>query len=487
MGAILESEKKQEVKTSSEKVQISSFTGDYEYFLKGYLFRLLGVAKDIDLVHVSQTRGKEYPPVSKKKGRIFFSASKKQYFSIDEKDIPFSDEDSIALASNIIGAFLLCSEYKYSNETEVYNHYRNENAKEQAYKLAIQDGICQWIFGSTPAETRSKFFNLLEKWSVKTYEGKHVTFGFLVNPSSNLPEVLTFEELLSFLSDDSSAVLSDCIHSVLEVDKKCNLVGYHSITEDLITLPSCDLNEKVPVRFIQTVQQFLPDKKGEAGSDKVGVFLLNNGDILLVKNGSTRFVKRNLQWLNLSEHAFANALHTRFDLTVQEESTYNEMLKSVYASVLDVSFSHTGGIIAIVQPGCIDELMKGKILSPFDNLYISEDEAKSLASQLGQSLPSSEKTIRYKLLKQLIAGHNFRTLDRKLRCELIALDGACIIDARQGTIYSFGAIIQNDSGSATGGRSAAAKKLSRYGIAIKISTDGYIDVFVNEELVYSVK
>ena len=78
-------------------------------------------------------------------------------------------------------------------------------------------------------------------------------------------------------------------------------------------------------------------------------------------------------------------------------------------------------------------------------------------------------------------------MDRKLRCELIALDGACIIDARQGTIYSFGAIIQNDSGSATGGRSAAAKKLSRYGIAIKISTDGYIDVFVNEELVYSVK
>ena len=48
MGAILESEKKQEVKTSSEKVQISSFTGDYEYFLKGYLFRLLGVAKDCD-------------------------------------------------------------------------------------------------------------------------------------------------------------------------------------------------------------------------------------------------------------------------------------------------------------------------------------------------------------------------------------------------------------------------------------------------------
>lgn len=90
-------------------------------------------------------------------------------------------------------------------------------------------------------------------------------------------------------------------------------------------------------------------------------------------------------------------------------------------------------------------------------------------------------------MKQLTAEHSFFNLDRKLRCELIALDGACIIDSQDGTVYSFGAIIQNDSGSATGGRSAAAKKLSQYGAAIKISTDGYIDIFINEELVYSIK
>lgn len=213
--------------------------------------------------------------------------------------------------------------------------------------------------------------------------------------------------------------------------------------------------------------------------------MLNNGDILLIKNGSTRFVKRNLQWLNLSEPAFVNALRTKFNLTAQTNPTYDKILGSVYASVLDVSFSHTGGIIAIIRPGSIDELMKEEVLSPFDNLHISEDDIVRLTLQT--KLPSNEKIVRNKLLKQLTMGNNFQELDRKLRCELIALDGACIIDALQGTIYSFGAIIQNDSGSATGGRSAAAKKLSRYGAAIKISTDGYIDVFVNEMLVYSIK
>ena len=69
---------------------------------------------------------------------------------------------------------------------------------------------------------------------------------------------------------------------------------------------------------------------------------------------------------------------------------------------------------------------------------------------------------------------------------MIALDGACILDCKGG-VYSFGAIIRNESGSSGGGRGAAAKKLSSYGMAIKISTDGYIEVYVNRELVYEIK
>lgn len=470
--------------------QINNFTEEYECFLKKYLFRLFGIAKDTVLTPDIKSGKREFPRVNLNDGWIVFSAYRKTYFRIPVSDMPLADADSISLAISIIDAFLICSEYKSTNETERRNRYRSEVARDQAYKLAIQDGIGQWIFGSTDAETLGKFFDLLEKWSVKTYEGKHVTLGFLVNPSSQADVILPFNELLDFLNDDSSAVLSDCIHSVLEVDKKCNLVGYHSITENLIDLPSCKLNENVPIRFIQAVQQFLPEKNNDDGSDKVGVFLLSNGDILLVKNGTTRFVKRNLQWLNLSEPAFINSLHPfakSVPMIPAWETARMQILKSVYASVLDVSFSHTGGIIAIVRPDCIDELMQNKILSPFDNLQISDEEANVLVTTRKLNIPPNEKIIRRKLLKQLITKHSFYELDRKLRCELIALDGACIIDDQQGLVYSFGAIIQNDSGSATGGRSAAAKKLSQYGAAIKVSTDGYIDVFIDEELVYSIK
>ena len=80
----------------------------------------------------------------------------------------------------------------------------------------------------------------------------------------------------------------------------------------------------------------------------------------------------------------------------------------------------------------------------------------------------------------------FVNIERKLRSELAALDGAFIIN-KKGNIISVGSIIQNDKGSSGGGRSAAAKKLSKNGMAIKISTDGYIETFVNGTKIYSIK
>ena len=295
--------------------------------------------------------------------------------------------------------------------------------------------------------------------------------------------MLTFSELQSFLEDDSSAVLSDCIHSVMEIDKNCNLINYLSVTKNVPEIAACELNNHVPLRFLHTVQQFVSQKFGEAGSDKVGIFLLSNGDILIVKNGSTKFVKRNLQWLSMNHSSFIASLG--FDNRRSDDS-FQELLANIYASVLDVSFSHSGGLIAIVDSTKIPEMTSGYVLNPYNNLNLAEDVALMDSASLKYDPPKSEQVIRRKLLTKLLRNTTFSNVDRKLRSELIALDGACIIGTN-GNIYSCGAIIQNDSGSSTGGRSSAAKKLSRYGVAIKISTDGYIEVYKDTNLVYAIK
>lgn len=50
-------------------------------------------------------------------------------------------------------------------------------------------------------------------------------------------------------------------------------------------------------------------------------------------------------------------------------------------------------------------------------------------------------------------------------------------------MYAHAAIIKNDSGSTGGGRGAASKKLSDYGFSIKISTDGYIELYINKKMI----
>lgn len=75
---------------------------------------------------------------------------------------------------------------------------------------------------------------------------------------------------------------------------------------------------------------------------------------------------------------------------------------------------------------------------------------------------------------------SFYELDRHLRRELLELDGAMVF-SKSGLIHVIGTIIKLDgSGSDGGGRTAAAMQLSRFGLAIKISQDGYVQLFKNE-------
>ena len=97
---------------------------------------------------------------------------------------------------------------------------------------------------------------------------------------------------------------------------------------------------------------------------------------------------------------------------------------------------------------------------------------------------SIKKRIQKRNIILSLLGKNryFNTINRKLRSELTGLDGATIIE-KDGHVVSFGAIIQNEKGSSGGGRGAAAKRLSDYGgLAIKISTDGYIEVYIDKEI-----
>jgi hypothetical protein len=131
-----------------------------------------------------------------------------------------------------------------------------------------------------------------------------------------------------------------------------------------------------------------------------------------------------------------------------------------YESCLDVSFARTSGCIGILNKG-----------SNTEGLLSSSD------------LLASGSTIKSRLLRHSIE-KPFHELDRRLRQELLAIDGAVILNYK-GKIITAGAIIQVAAGSEGGGRLSAAKKLGKYGIGVKISADGPIHGFRSDEEVFT--
>ena len=105
---------------------------------------------------------------------------------------------------------------------------------------------------------------------------------------------------------------------------------------------------------------------------------------------------------------------------------------------------------------------------------------EALYSQPYEQFLQSEKCFKVMALRKIIAGKPFHMLNRRLRQEIVSMDGATIVDA-DGTIIATGAILKIEAGSEGGGRLAAAMTLAKYGISIKISQDGTILGFYNDK------
>ena len=146
-----------------------------------------------------------------------------------------------------------------------------------------------------------------------------------------------------------------------------------------------------------------------------------------------------------------------------EDAIKKSIAKEIYLSILDVSFSHTGGSIAIIDKEYTEKVKNEYIFRDDLDRVDQKDEKKQILKRLIEAGVGNE----YRL---------FHILDRKLRQDLLSLDGATVIDS-YGKILSIGSIVKISGGSDEGGRTAATKQLACYGLGIKVSEDGHITAY----------
>ena len=287
----------------------------------------------------------------------------------------------------------------------------------------------------------TRVLETLETWSSETYEGSGISASIVIDIESSKTSTVSFGE---YVENDFAKVLSNGFDSVITLNRSGGVIEYG-------TPPSSNQsNWRCPYRYIDICKL--------TGSTKAIAFLLNrNGEILIFRENELIFAKRRAAWIIFNHEkviksmAFANKYYLE------------EIRQSVYASALDVSFARCGGCIGTLSLTKTKEALKSKMINPAD--YI--DDNKSVKSRVLSLVESI-----------------FMNMDRRIRLEIIGIDGATLLDST-GKLIVAGAIIEYKSGSDGGGRSAAAKKLSEFGTSLKISADGKITAYHSGEKKFS--
>ncbi len=340
---------------------------------------------------------------------------------------------------------------------------------------AIEKAICQSICDPDTVSSMFGIINELQKWAVRTYEGKKTAIGIIINLAVDISEQEGALNFYQIMNKDFFALLSDGVDSYVEFDKKGNLLGYVQMNR-VKKVPSI-----APLEF-ENVSRYCNEKK-------IGIVLTKNGDFLIFKNRNLLFSKRAGNWNVYSHEEVIQLLSYRGNYSLKD------IRRSVYYTALDTSFAYDGGCIVYLNKDMAENaLMHINANDIIDERYFEIKKAQELeyAGRLYnmQSLSVAEakfnvpymtflkeqKCIKSQSIRKLINGKPFHELSRKLRQELVSMDGATVIDS-DGTIIAVGAILKIEAGSEGGGRLAAATTLSKYGVAIKISQDGIMKAF----------
>ena len=356
-------------------------------------------------------------------------------------------------------------------------HDENYTSLLQAH--AIEMAIC-----SALADDHELFSTLLglvgeiDKWASRTYEGKRVALGIIINQTAENASAnkINYSDIIG---QDFFALLSDGKNSYVEFDKFGNLMGY-------VQLAKIKMAQTISPVDYELIARYCNEKR-------IGLILTSSGDLLVFKNRQLLFAKRRGSWNVYSHEEVIQLLAGR-----KENYSLKEIRKSIYYTALDSSFVYNGGCLIYLEKGQAEnalahinehdilsekyyEMKKAQEIENAGKLYNLQtlSTVEALYSQPYEQFLIDQKCYKAMALRKIIADKPFQELNRRLRQEIVGMDGATIVDF-DGTIIATGAILKIEAGSEGGGRLAAAMTLAKYGIAIKISQDGTLQGFYSD-------
>lgn len=315
----------------------------------------------------------------------------------------------------------------------IYEATNNEIYRSELFTFLPARAIARYLESMEAIQIVLRQF---EKWAARTYEGGAISSSIGIDSEVTNHEV----QLVDLFEYDFSAVLSNGFDTLLVVSSDGYVAGAGQLTASEVNL------KYAPFR-LNAIADWCTN-------GKVALVLNRLGEQLVFRDKKLLFAKRRGEW-----RYYAHDMYIK-----QMQPPKNKALReAIYQSCIDISFARTGGCIIVVRSGSVDEVQE---------LIADKDR-----------LDGTNPSIKTETIKTM-ADKKFQELDRRLRQELLALDGATVL-THEGNMLAVGAIISVPPGSEGGGRRAAAQKGSDAGLGVKVSEDGEITVFKSGEQVFT--
>lgn len=294
----------------------------------------------------------------------------------------------------------------------------------------------------------------LHKLSEQSYENKSYSFGCILDTDQDAAEdgadLGSFPR--EFLQAKRYKALSDGFRTayVVSADGK---------VADLVDLEQFEREKLTEKHFFPSWSERMA--RASRGG-KYGIALSRQGDILIFEDGTLRLSYRFGRWQLWNHRFLLELLRDQARAQGVNRSQLGRVIGPIYRAALDISFRRSGGLFVILK----NRNNVRKLVRSGDGI----GDARRLSTDAD--------------FDKIFDGKTIKTLHRAVAVELASLDGAIVID-NTGRIRAYGAVLKSGGKAAKkgrrveGSRTQAAIAASRFGLAIKISSDGDITVFTD--------
>lgn len=309
-----------------------------------------------------------------------------------------------------------------------------------------------------------RILDVMIGWGGQSYEGRRIIFSVGLEEAEGEPTAPTFIDLEH---EDFLKVMTSGYDTVLVCDRQGRVLRHDTLVPALLGMEDGAAGRARVGRDVAAMEHayapvhYLPLARWAAGG-RYAASLNREGEILLFKDHTLLFVRRRGQWIFLTHSAYIAGLGGR--------GRRVGVRRALYQTMLDVSFKRSGGCIGLWNARRSREDV---CVAAADRLDRPEGAMQGGTEHTGETGEKESLSPKNRFLRRIIGGRKFQDLPRKLRQELVSIDGATVL-LHDGTILAVGAILRIEGGSAGGGRTAAAMELAKQGVGVKISNDGQI-------------